>query len=108
MRRPWWNTSTRSVHALSLTRSTSIRCIYAYRILGDRTDAPPARLRLQITEFGAAVDPVAEKRLLRKLDFIILPQVTLIFLLNFIDRSAVGNANVAGFSRDLGLSVPKK
>merc|ERR1711939_1233222 len=61
----------------------------------------------QITEFGAAVDPVAEKKLLRKLDLIILPQVTLIFLLNFIDRSAVGNANVAGFSKDLGLSVPK-
>ncbi|POY72429.1 hypothetical protein BMF94_4255 [Rhodotorula taiwanensis] len=61
----------------------------------------------QIAEYGAAVDPQAEKRLLRKLDFIILPQVTLLFLLNFIDRSAVGNANVAGFSKDLKLSVPK-
>ncbi|GAA5976076.1 hypothetical protein JCM10908_005379 [Rhodotorula pacifica] len=60
-----------------------------------------------IAEYGAAVDPVAEKRLLRKLDLIILPQVTLLFLLNFIDRSAVGNANVAGFSKDLKLSVPK-
>ncbi|BGP14513.1 hypothetical protein JCM10213v2_002462 [Rhodosporidiobolus nylandii] len=49
------------------------------------------------------VDPAAEKRLLRKLDFIILPQVTLLFLLNFIDRAAVGNAQVAGFSKDLQL-----
>jgi hypothetical protein len=54
-----------------------------------------------------AVDPVAEKRLLRKIDFVLLPQCTLLFLLNFIDRAAVGNANVAGFSRDLKLSVPK-
>lgn len=106
MRRLWWNTSTRSVYALSVTSSTTIPCIYVCRSLGDRADAIPARF--QITEFGAAVDPVAEKKLLRKLDFIILPQVTLIFLLNFIDRSAVGNANVAGFSKDLGLSVPKK
>ena len=89
-----------------MTSSTTIPCIYVCRSLGDRADAIPARF--QITEFGAAVDPVAEKKLLRKLDFIILPQVTLIFLLNFIDRSAVGNANVAGFSKDLGLSVPKK
>jgi hypothetical protein len=28
-------------------------------------------------------------------------------LLNFIDRSNIGNANVAGFSKDLKLSVPK-
>ncbi|SCV73475.1 BQ2448_7401 [Microbotryum intermedium] len=33
----------------------------------------------------------------------ILPLVTLMFLLNFIDRSAVGNANVAGLSKDLKL-----
>ncbi|GAA5967059.1 hypothetical protein JCM11641_000427 [Rhodosporidiobolus odoratus] len=61
----------------------------------------------RIEQIEAQVDPAAEKRLLRKLDLVILPQVTLLFLLNFIDRAAVGNANVAGFSRDLNLSVPK-
>ncbi|GAA5884442.1 hypothetical protein JCM6882_005254 [Rhodosporidiobolus microsporus] len=61
----------------------------------------------QIEQIEKQVDPAAEKRLLRKLDLIILPQVTLLFLLNFIDRAAVGNANVAGFSKDLNLSVPK-
>ncbi|GAA6003188.1 uncharacterized protein JCM10292_002909 [Rhodotorula paludigena] len=60
-----------------------------------------------IAAASAQIDRKAEKRLLRKLDLIILPQVTLLFLLNFIDRAAIGNANVAGFSRDIGLSVPK-
>ncbi|GAA5967061.1 hypothetical protein JCM11641_000428 [Rhodosporidiobolus odoratus] len=57
--------------------------------------------------FVDQVDPQAEKRLLRKLDLIIIPQVTVLFLLNFIDRSAVGNANVAGFSTDLHLNAAK-
>ncbi|GAA5898325.1 hypothetical protein JCM8208_006945 [Rhodotorula glutinis] len=62
----------------------------------------------QIATARAEIDPVAEKRLLRKLDAIILPQVTLLFLLNFIDRSAVGNASAAGFQKDLKLSVPNE
>ncbi|GAA6011294.1 hypothetical protein JCM10207_008289 [Rhodosporidiobolus poonsookiae] len=61
----------------------------------------------QIEQVEKQIDPQAEKRLLRKLDLVLLPQVTLLFLLNFIDRAAVGNANVAGFSTDLKLSVPK-
>ncbi|GAA6038004.1 hypothetical protein JCM8097_009535 [Rhodosporidiobolus ruineniae] len=61
----------------------------------------------RIEQIEQQIDPKAEKRLLRKLDLVILPQVTLLFLLNFIDRAAVGNANVAGFSKDLKLSVPK-
>ncbi|GAA5881385.1 hypothetical protein JCM16303_000156 [Sporobolomyces ruberrimus] len=62
---------------------------------------------VSLQHLRANIDPVAEKRLVRKLDFIILPQITLLFLLNFIDRSNIGNANVAGFSKDLKLSVPK-
>jgi hypothetical protein len=41
-------------------------------------------------------DSEAERKLLRKLDFTILPLCTLIYLLNFIDRTAVGNALVVG------------
>ncbi|GAA5905269.1 uncharacterized protein JCM6883_006342 [Sporobolomyces salmoneus] len=62
---------------------------------------------VNLQHLEAKIDPVKEKRLVRKLDFIILPQITLLFLLNFIDRSNIGNANIAGFSRDLKLSVPK-
>ncbi|KAF5326743.1 hypothetical protein D9619_004681 [Psilocybe cf. subviscida] len=49
------------------------------------------------------IDPIAERRLLRKLDMIMLPMFTIIFGLNFIDRTSVGNAKIAGLERDLGM-----
>ncbi|BGP01408.1 major facilitator superfamily protein [Rhodotorula toruloides] len=58
-----------------------------------------------IQQLHSQIDTKAEKRLLRKLDFIILPQVTLLFLFNFIDRSAIGNAQPAGFAKDVHLKT---
>jgi len=49
------------------------------------------------------IDPVAEQRLLRKLDWTLIPLCTLIYLINFIDRTAVGNAKIAGLATDLNL-----
>ncbi|SGZ11916.1 BQ5605_C028g10466 [Microbotryum silenes-dioicae] len=57
----------------------------------------------EIAELESSIDATAERKLVMKLDLWILPLVTLMFLLNFIDRSAVGNANVAGLSKDLKL-----
>ncbi|SCV72843.1 BQ2448_4380 [Microbotryum intermedium] len=82
----------------------------------------------------AGIDCKAERRLVRKLEYVVLcflslkisgviedaclagrvpvthsgsiwimPLLSLVFSLNFIDRSAVGNANVAGLSKDLKL-----
>ncbi|KAF8916083.1 MFS general substrate transporter [Mucidula mucida] len=66
------------------------------------------------------IDPVAEKKLLRKLDWILLPLTTLIYVLNFVDRTAIGeptflrhlfgslhdlgNAKVVGLEKDLGMT----
>ncbi|KAL8284060.1 hypothetical protein RQP46_005173 [Phenoliferia psychrophenolica] len=61
----------------------------------------------QIHAIEASIDPKVESRLVTKLDICIMPLVTLIFLMNFLDRSAVGNANVAGLSKDLHLSAAK-
>ncbi|KAF6744579.1 major facilitator superfamily domain-containing protein [Ephemerocybe angulata] len=49
------------------------------------------------------IDPVAEARLLRKLDWIIMPMFTAIYVCNFIDRTSIGNARVAGLETDLGM-----
>lgn len=49
------------------------------------------------------IDPKAEKRLLRKLDWILLPMFTLIYCMNFIDRTAIGNAKIAGIEKDLNM-----
>ncbi|KAJ7052013.1 MFS general substrate transporter [Mycena amicta] len=69
--------------------------------LHDRThtsdrDATPAS--------GTPERALAERRLLRKLDFRLLPAVTCIFILNYIDRTAMTTARLKGFQQDLGLS----
>jgi len=72
------------------------------------------------TEEGG--DGVDEKKLLRKLDWHILPPVTVLFLLSFLDRSngrpfslpslylpphllSVGNARIEGLATDLHMST---
>ncbi|KAJ7213290.1 major facilitator superfamily domain-containing protein [Mycena rebaudengoi] len=49
---------------------------------------------------GTQID---EARLFRKLDWRILPIVTLLYLLSFIDRTNIGNAKIAGLPEDLHL-----
>jgi len=39
-----------------------------------------------------------EKRLLRKLDFKIIPWLTLLYLISFLDRTNIGNAKIQGVS----------
>ncbi|KAK7516126.1 major facilitator superfamily domain-containing protein [Phyllosticta citriasiana] len=50
-----------------------------------------------------AIDPVVEKRVIRKLDLHVVPLLMTLYLLAFLDRSNIGNAKVAGMNKDLGL-----
>ncbi|KAI0669050.1 MFS general substrate transporter [Trametes maxima] len=45
-----------------------------------------------------------QRRVLRKLDFRLLPFVCFLFVLSFLDRANIGNAKVAGLSADLHLT----
>ncbi|CAL5873068.1 uncharacterized protein PFLUO_LOCUS7337 [Penicillium psychrofluorescens] len=47
---------------------------------------------------------INEKALLRKLDYRLLPPLTLLYLLSFLDRSNVGNAKLEGMTTDVGMS----
>ncbi|KAF6747659.1 major facilitator superfamily domain-containing protein [Ephemerocybe angulata] len=49
------------------------------------------------------INPEAERRLVKKLDWILLPLFTAIYCCNFIDRTSIGNAKVAGLEKDLGM-----
>ncbi|KAH7092299.1 major facilitator superfamily domain-containing protein [Paraphoma chrysanthemicola] len=49
-------------------------------------------------------DTAEEKRLVRKIDFILLPILWWMYILAHLDRSNIANANAAGMSEDLGLS----
>ncbi|KAI0321484.1 MFS general substrate transporter [Amylostereum chailletii] len=46
----------------------------------------------------------AERRLVRKLDLRLLPTIIVIFIMNYIDRTAVTSARLKGMEKDLGLS----
>ncbi|OCK81213.1 MFS general substrate transporter [Lepidopterella palustris CBS 459.81] len=50
------------------------------------------------------VDPVLEKKLVRKLDLHVVPLVMALYLLAFLDRSNIGNARIAGMATDLHLT----
>lgn len=52
---------------------------------------------------AAGIDPVAEKKLLRKIDLRLIPILWLLFLCAFIDRINIGNARIQGMEKDLGM-----
>ena len=47
---------------------------------------------------------INERALIRKLDLRLLPGVTILYLLSFLDRANVGNAKVEGLDKDIHMS----
>ncbi|KEY64541.1 hypothetical protein S7711_03607 [Stachybotrys chartarum IBT 7711] len=56
------------------------------------------------TSSSIYIDPAKEKAVLRKFDIYLLPAAFCLILLNYIDRSNLGNARVFGFEESLGLT----
>ncbi|PGH17742.1 hypothetical protein AJ79_00883 [Helicocarpus griseus UAMH5409] len=54
-------------------------------------------------EIPGSGNPLIHTRTVRKLDFILLPFLSILFLFNSLDRSNIGNAETAHFTRDAGL-----
>ncbi|KAJ7130834.1 major facilitator superfamily domain-containing protein [Mycena crocata] len=50
------------------------------------------------------ITAVSEAKILRKLDVHLLPFVSLLYLLSFLDRANIGNAKIAGMAKDAGLT----
>lgn len=50
-----------------------------------------------------ALDPVAERKLVWKLDTRILPVLAVMYLFNALDKANLGNAKTAGLEKDLGM-----
>ncbi|KAL7786804.1 major facilitator superfamily domain-containing protein [Trichoderma afarasin] len=46
-----------------------------------------------------------ERRLLRKLDLVLIPWLTLLYLMCFLDRTNIGNAKVANLTKDIPMST---
>ena len=49
------------------------------------------------------IDPVAEKRLRWKCDLHVIPAISLLYMLAFIDRINIGNARIQGLEKDLHM-----
>ncbi|KAK8059943.1 major facilitator superfamily domain-containing protein [Apiospora saccharicola] len=52
----------------------------------------------------ARMEKAAERRLLRRLDFRVLPILWLLYLVSFVDRSNIGNAKIQGMDQELQLT----
>jgi len=84
----------------------------AQRIASDPTDEKTPKIQYGEAEDAAIIaalqgyvpDTVEEKRLVRKIDFILLPILWWMYILAHLDRSNIANANAAGMSEELGLS----
>lgn len=46
---------------------------------------------------------INEKKLMRKVDFKLIPWLSVLYLLSFLDRSAIGNARLYGLESELGI-----
>lgn len=56
---------------------------------------------------STAADDRETKRIMRKVDFRLLPVCSLLYLFSFLDRTAIGNARVAKMNEELGLTYPQ-
>ncbi|KAK1996523.1 major facilitator superfamily transporter [Colletotrichum falcatum] len=45
-----------------------------------------------------------EKQLVRKIDLFLMPILWIMYILNYVDRTNIGNAKIAGMQKDLGLT----
>jgi len=50
-----------------------------------------------------ALSPAEERRILRKVDFRLVPLLAVLYVICFIDRSNIGNAKIAGMEKELHL-----
>ncbi|EJD08568.1 MFS general substrate transporter [Fomitiporia mediterranea MF3/22] len=62
--------------------------------------------KLAVPQYQADVDTdhIDEKKLLRKLDWALIPWLSFLYLLSFLDRTSIGNAKLYHMEEDLGLT----
>ena len=57
----------------------------------------------QLDDFVEPIDRIMEKKLVRKCDLHVLPAITLLYSLAFLDRINIGNARLQGLEKDLRM-----
>ena len=54
-------------------------------------------------DLNEPIDPIEEKKLLRKVDIHVVPPLLILFLLAFLDRVNIGNAKIQGMTKELHM-----
>jgi sugar phosphate permease len=84
--------------------SNLIRSIFLYQVsniyLTNVSGSPPT---IKTIEHGTSDDP-NDKKLLRKLDLHLIPTMTLLYLLSYLDRVNIGQAKLDGLTDSLHLT----
>lgn len=52
----------------------------------------------------APIDEASEKKLIRKCDVHVVPIISFLYVLSFLDRINIGNARILGMEKDLNMS----
>lgn len=73
---------------------------------GDRASSEQIQDNAQVPLYNAYVDisGIDEKKLVRKIDWALIPWLSLLYLLSFLDRTSIGNAKLYGLAEDLGMN----
>lgn len=67
--------------------------------------ASPGEIEIEnVGGTSEAVDNMTERKLMRKLDYRIIPMIMWMYLMNFMDRVNIGNARLYGMEEDLNLT----
>ncbi|CAG8962346.1 hypothetical protein HYFRA_00005402 [Hymenoscyphus fraxineus] len=69
------------------------------------TNAEDQELQIALSQYVPGSD--AEKKLVRKIDMRLMPCLWIMYVLNYVDRTNIGNARIAGMADDLNLDDQK-
>lgn len=71
--------------------------------LEKQTDAKHASVVLPAPD-DDAVDSVEARKIIRRIDFRLIPLLAFLYMLTFLDRVNIGNARLWNMERDLGMA----
>ncbi|KAH3904717.1 hypothetical protein HBI56_215410 [Parastagonospora nodorum] len=72
--------------------------------LESEKNVPPTASNSSESDVEIPHGAIDEKKLMRRLDLRLLPAVSILYLLSFLDRSNVANARIEGLTADLGMT----
>ena len=72
-------------------------------VMADLEKSTLENARVVTTPAQFELDPKIERRILRKLDFQLIPPLWFLYVISFVDRGNIGNAKIAGMEKELKL-----